>query len=261
MDPVWKPRLIALDLDGTLIAHSDRLPDDVAGAVRAAAGAGAVIVLATGRGWHATQWVADALGLPPGFHVCSNGAVTVSYPPVEIVEQVRFDPAEVLDRVLAEHPDALVATEEVGKGYLVNRPFPPGELGGLVRAVGLDRLAEEPVTRVIVRDPHGTDEEFKGLAHRLGLEGVSYSIGYTAWLDIAPEGVNKATALASVAGRLGVRASDVLAMGDGRNDLEMLRWAGRGVTFADSPPEVIAAADAVASPFPGGTVEELRRWA
>ena len=93
------------------------------------------------------------------------------------------------------------------------------------------------------------------------MAGVSYSIGYTAWLDIAPEGVNKATGLASVAERLRIDPADVLAIGDGRNDIEMLTWAGRGVTFADSPPEVIDAADAVVVPFAdGGTAAELRRW-
>jgi len=114
---------------------------------------------------------------------------------------------------------------------------------------------------VIVRDPHGSDADFFHLAHKLGLSGVSYSIGYTAWLDIAPEGVNKATGLASVAERLHLHPADVLAIGDGRNDIEMLAWAGRGVTFADAPPEVRAVADAVAAPFAdGGTAAELRRW-
>jgi hydroxymethylpyrimidine pyrophosphatase-like HAD family hydrolase len=53
----------------------------------------------------------------------------------------------------------------------------------------------------------------------------------------------------------------VLAFGDGRNDIEMLRWAGRGVAIGDAPPEVQQAADAVADPFAdGGPVAELRRW-
>jgi hydroxymethylpyrimidine pyrophosphatase-like HAD family hydrolase len=90
---------------------------------------------------------------------------------------------------------------------------------------------------------------------------VTYFVGWSAWLDIAPEGVNKATALAEVALGLGVPAADVLAFGDGRNDIEMLRWAGRGVAIGDAPGEVRQAADDVSVPFAdGGPVFELRRW-
>ena len=261
MTVVWKPKLVALDLDGTLVRHDDTVPDEIAAAVRDAAASGVHVVIATGRGWHGTVHHVDALGLPPGPHVSSNGAVLVTYPPLHVDEVVTFDPREAIARVLEEHPSALLGVEEVGRGYLVSKPFPPGELGGQVEVVTLERMAAHPATRLIVRDPEGSDDDFINLAHRLGLNGVGYSIGYTAWLDIAPEGVNKATGLASVVGRLGVRPADVLAIGDGRNDIEMLSWAGRGVTFADSPPEVIAAADAVVRPFAeGGTVDELRRW-
>lgn len=134
-------------------------------------------------------------------------------------------------------------------------------MGGRVEVVGLDDLGATPVSRLVVRDPDASDEEFLDLAERMGLEGVSYSIGYTAWLDIAPEGVDKTRGLALVAERLGVAAADVLAVGDGRNDLEMLRWAGRGVAMGDAPDEVRAVADAVTDPVAqGGLVRELRRW-
>ena len=97
--------------------------------------------------------------------------------------------------------------------------------------------------------------------HRLGLEGVSYSVGYTAWLDIAPHGVDKAHGLARVCARAGVAAADVLALGDGRNDIEMLAWAGRGVAMGGSPPELLAVADAVTGSLADhGLVAELGRW-
>ena len=82
---MWKPRLVALDLDGTLVAPDGSVPVDVAEAVQAASAAGAHVVLATGRGWHATRWLHDLLDLPAGPHVCSNGAVVVEYPPQRIV--------------------------------------------------------------------------------------------------------------------------------------------------------------------------------
>jgi len=258
---MWKPRLVALDLDGTLVAPDGSVPVDVAEAVQAASAAGAHVVLATGRGWHATRWLHDLLDLPAGPHVCSNGAVVVEYPPQRIIEKTTFDAREIVERVAREHPHCLLGTEVVGEGYLVSRAFPEGELGGDVEVVPLERLWAHAATRVIVRDPNGSDADFIDLAHHLGLTGVTYSIGYTAWLDIAPEGVTKATGLAYVADRLGVDAADVLAIGDGRNDIEMLSWAGRGVTFSDSPPEVLSAAVDVTAPFAeGGTADELRLW-
>jgi hydroxymethylpyrimidine pyrophosphatase-like HAD family hydrolase len=90
---------------------------------------------------------------------------------------------------------------------------------------------------------------------------VQYYVGYSAWLDIAPEGVTKAAGLDEVVRDLGIDPSDVLAVGDGRNDAEMLAWAGRGVAMGQAPLEVRQIADAVTGTFAeGGLVSELRRW-
>ena len=82
----------------------------------------------------------------------------------------------------------------------------------------------------------------------MGLHRVSYNVGWTAWLDIAPDGVNKATALERVRALHGVPRSRVMAVGDGRNDIDMLEWAsveGRGVAMGQAPDEVRAAANEV----------------
>lgn len=257
----FRPRLVALDIDGTLVDHDGSLPASVRAAVGRVVEAGVPVVLATGRSWHATRVIFDALELPPGPVVASNGAVRLSYPPMEIHELVTFDPADVVARVLREHPEASLAAEVVGQGYRVTRPFPDGDLHGHVEVVTVEELAATEVTRIVVRDPNASDGEFIALAERLGLHGVSYFVGWSAWLDIAPDGVNKATALAEVALGLGVRRRDVLAIGDGRNDIEMLAWAGRGVALGDAGHEVVRAADHVTAPFAeGGTVHELDRW-
>jgi hydroxymethylpyrimidine pyrophosphatase-like HAD family hydrolase len=87
------------------------------------------------------------------------------------------------------------------------------------------------------------------------------AVGYRAWLDIGPEGVSKASALVKVANRLGVVPEDCLAIGDGRNDVEMLLWAGRGVAVGQAPPEVEHAADDVTEPVTSdGAAVELERW-
>lgn len=257
----FSPQLVALDIDGTLVDHEDQLPDEVRQAVRRVVDAGVPVVLCTGRGWHATRPVFDALGLPPGYAVSSNGAVIVTYPPDEVIREVTFDPADVIDRVAELAPQALVATEVVGEGYRVSGHFPEGDLQGEVIVQSLEELKSRPVTRVTIRDPESDEESFLRLARRIGLHGVSYFIGWSAWLDIAPEGVHKATALAEVAALLGVEQGRVLAMGDGRNDIEMLQWAGRGVALGDAPAEVAAAADAVTGRFAdGGSAAELNRW-
>jgi hydroxymethylpyrimidine pyrophosphatase-like HAD family hydrolase len=257
----WRPRLVACDVDGTLVDHDGRLPTAVGEAIDLVVAAGVPVVLATGRSWHGTLPLVEEMGLPPGSSVCSNGAVIVRYPPEEIVKAVTFDPREVIKRVEQFAPGTLIAVEEVGRGYRLNNHFPGGDLTGEMIIEDVEQLSARPVTRIILRDPTRSDEDFVGLARHLGLDGVTYFVGWSAWLDIAPAGVNKATALAEVAAGLGLSAADVLAFGDGRNDIEMLRWAGRGIAIGGAPPEVQEAADDVSVPFEdGGPVFELRRW-
>lgn len=257
----FHPSLVALDVDGTLVDESNIVEPEVREAIQRVLDAGVGVILSTGRSWASALTVLEQLPDLRAEHVCSNGAVTVRYPPFEVVDLLTFDPRPVVDRILAEHPAALLAVEMVGRGYRVTEHFPEGELHGQIEQVDVDALAGESVTRVIVRDPNASEGEFIDLAHRLGLEGVTYSIGYTAWLDIAPEGVDKAHGLERACRRAGVRPADVLALGDGRNDIAMLAWAGRGVAMGNAPAEVLAAADAVTgSVAEGGLVAELARW-
>ena len=257
----WRPRLVALDIDGTVVDHDGALPEAVRKAVGRVLDADVPVVLATGRSWHGTRPVFDELGLPPGPSVASNGAVVVSYPPQEIRKAVTFDPREVIKKVVQFAPGTLIAVEEIGRGYRLNGHFPGGDLTGEMVIESIEQLSARPVTRIILRDPDRSDEDFTSLARHLGLQGVTYFVGWSAWLDIAPLGVNKASALQDVADDLGVDPTDVLAFGDGRNDIEMLRWAGRGVAIGDAPEDVQQAADVVTDTFAdGGPVAELFHW-
>jgi HAD superfamily hydrolase (TIGR01484 family) len=268
----WRPGLVALDIDGTLFGagHGSGVVDEtISPAVRAAvdrvADAGVPVVLATGRSTFGITRVLEMLELPRGreqaLTVASNGSVTFAYPPVEILTTETFDASEVV-RMLLEHvPDALVAVEEIGVGYRVNGHFPEGEITGQMVLQSVDELVAEPVTRVIIRDPDASEEDFVQLAEKIGLHGINYFIGWTAWLDLAPADVSKASGLASVCSRLGVDASDVLAIGDGRNDIEMLQWAGRGVAMGQATLSVQEAADDVtATVHDDGVALELSRW-
>jgi len=257
----WRPRLVALDIDGTLVDYGEQLTEKVAKAVAEVQAAGAHVVLSTGRSTFGITRIIEMLGLESGYCVASNGAVVFTYPPVEITTAVTFDPEPAVRLVLDRVPDALVAVEVIGRGYRANRMFPDGEITGEMWLESVDELVREPVTRVIIRDPGSSAEDFVALADELGLHGTNYFVGYTAWLDLAPEGVSKASALDLIATELGVDPADALAIGDGRNDLEMLRWAGRGVAMGQAPDEVKAAADAVAGTWDeDGAAYEMARW-
>lgn len=256
----FTPQLVALDIDGTLVDAFGVMPPEIRDAVQRISREGVIVVLSTGRSWLATKPVADHIGLPPGWHVSANGAMVVTYPELEIRHETRFDPSDVVRQVSEIAPHARIAVQD-GLHWRVNREFPPGELLGEVAVVPNDELASEHVSRVIIRDPDTTEEAFSELVGRLGLQEVSYFVGWSAWLDIAPKGIDKAFGLDMVCRELGIERKNVLAIGDGRNDIEMLEWAGRGVAMGDSPDEVKAAADHVTGDFADlGIVDELNRW-
>ncbi len=253
--------MVALDVDGTIVDWDNNMTPAVREAVRAVAASGVHVVLSTGRSVPGVMDAADKLGFEHGIAVASNGAVTFSYSPFEVLSKVTFDARETVKLLLDHVPDAAVAVEEIGRGYRINKPFPDGEITGEMILQSVEDLVAEPVTRVIIRSPDQSAEEFIELAERLGLHGTNYFVGYTAWLDLAPSGVTKASGLDSVATRLGVEQSRVLAIGDGRNDLEMLRWAGRGVAMGGAPVEVQDAADDVTETVDNdGVAMELARW-
>lgn len=257
--------LVALDIDGTLLGHDGSVSDAMIGAVRDLLEDGTHIVLSTGRSIPAVTPIIDAFGLPPGWAVCSNGAVTMRYESAteyEIADIVTFDPGPTLRRLREHAPDALFAVEEVGSGFKLSEPFPMGELSGDHTVVPFEELCETPASRVTVRDPQKSAADFHELVRRSGLHGVSYAVGWTAWLDISPDGVSKASALDVVRQRLRVEESATLAAGDGHNDIEMLGWAEYGVAMGDADDVTRAAADYVTGPVSeDGLVPVLRSFA
>jgi len=250
--------LLALDIDGTIVDWDEQLSPRVRDAIRAADAAGHHVVLATGRSLQGMLVVARALGLSHGWAVCSNGAVTVRLDPdlprgYRVGDVVTFDPAPALRLLRDFLPEALFYVEgaDVERTRLVSAPFPHGELTGAVEVVSFEQLLHVPATRVVVRSVDHTSEEFGELVARAGLHGVSYAVGWTAWLDLAPEGVSKASALEVVRARLRVSREQTLAVGDGSNDLEMFAWAHHAVAMGQARRHVLQAADEIT-----GTVTE-----
>lgn len=251
-----EPWLVALDIDGTLVTYDDVLTDAVRDAVGRVREAGHHVVLASGRSLIAMLPLAAELGLTEGPLVASNGAVTVRLDPGEpggyaLHEVVTFNPEPVL-RLLREHvPRARFAVEDVGIGFRLDQLFPDGELHGEHQVVEFEELWAREVTRVVVRSPEETSDDFHRLAGELGFEDVTYAVGWSAWMDIAPQGVSKASGLEKVRAGLGVPPERTIAVGDGRNDLDMLRWAARGVAMGHADEVVRGTADEVT-----GTVDE-----
>ncbi len=245
-----QPHLVALDVDGTTINHAGVLSPAVRDAVHDVLAAGHQVIIATGRSIPATTEILAELGIDTGYAVCSNGAVTLALDPEEpqgfrIIEAVTFDPAPALNLLRHEWPDAVIAVEDLGVGFKLSAPFPDGELQGELTVVPWEELVAEPVTRVTFRSPSGTAEDFLELTERIGLHGVNYAVGFSAWLDLNPEGVSKGSALEILRRRLDIEPRHTLAVGDQRNDLEMLHWAARGVAMGNAPDEVKAAANEV----------------
>ncbi len=257
-------KLIALDIDGTLVTYDEVLSDDARDAVAAVRAAGHYVVLASGRSLIAMTPVAAELKIEDSWIVASNGAVTARIDATAdmgyTLERVEtFDPEPVLRMLKEELPHARYAVEDVGVGFRMTELFPEGELNGEHRVVDFEDLWAADVTRVVVRSPGETSAEFHEIAARLGFDDVTYAVGWSAWMDIAPQGVTKASALEVVRKELGVAAESTVAVGDGSNDIDMLRWAGRGVAMGHASETVRAAADEVTGSIDGdGVVEVLR---
>jgi hydroxymethylpyrimidine pyrophosphatase-like HAD family hydrolase len=270
-----EPWLIALDVDGTILQEDGTLTDAVRAAIGAVRDQGHEVMLATGRSVSMTLPVLDQLGITPRYVVCANGAVVLRRDPVAPVGYARdhvetFDPTEVLTTIRGHLGEASYAVEDAEGVFRYTGNFPDGALAVSSRKVEFGDLLGVAATRVVVLSPGHAIEDFLAIVERMGLHKVTYNVGWTAWLDIAPDGVNKATGLERVRAALGIPASRVLTAGDGRNDIDMLEWtaAGGGVAVAmgQAPPEVAEAAtevtgtdladglaDALSRHFPGLT--------
>lgn len=246
--------MIALDIDGTLVHDDGYLSPAVVQEVQRVRDLGHLVVVATGRSAANAFPVIKDIGILDGHAVASNGAVTIlldedherGFTPTEVIT---FDPTDVLTQLIESLPNAHFAVEKADGTYLFHRHFPAYALGDNNIETPLEDLVKHEVSRVVVLSPDQEVEEFLDAVARVGLHSVSYAIGYTAWLDISPLGVTKSSALEKLRAKAGIRPDQVIAVGDGRNDINMFEWAqaGGGIGFAmgQGPDEVKAAAAAV----------------
>ncbi|WP_442577147.1 HAD family hydrolase [Microbacterium sp. F51-2R] len=259
--------LVVLDIDGTILLADETLSPGVVDAVEHAHRAGHEVMLATGRSWEGTRGILIALGIAPEFVVCSNGAVIMRRVEGDEADYERFhvekfDATEVLTLLRQHLPDARYMVELPDGRRLYTEYLEDWNLVD-ARRVSFEELTAQPVCRVVVVSPGQSEQDFVDLVERIGLNQVSYAVGWTAWLDIAPKGVDKSTALERVREWLGFDPAHVLVIGDGRNDVGMFEWArengGRAVAMAQGPQEVRDAANEVTRSVEAGGVAAVLR--
>lgn len=242
--------LIALDVDGTILHHSGKLSDAVATALRSHLDAGTHVVLATGRGPWAVKPVLEVCGITNSLVVSSNGAITLhvedDYEDLEILNAVTFDAAHALLTVRELIPEALIMVEDSQGVRRVTGKFPNGEMIGNPEVVPFEELLGIPATCVTIRAPEMDPAQMENVFAAAKLHGVTYAIGWTSWVDLAPEGISKASALERVREHYGVSPFATVAVGDGNNDIEMLDWASWSVAMGQASESTRSHANAVA---------------
>lgn len=272
MHAVRSPRLVASDVDGTLLGHDETASARTRTVLGRMAEAGVPLVLATGRPPRWVPMVCDAIGLR-GLCVAANGAVLYDAAADRVLDAAtlgRAELAEVVAGVRAAVPGCGLAVERVGSGafdrpreqflsepaYRHAWPHPDDT------RVDPDELLRAPVVKVLARHPtRSSDAMAAAVREHVGhLVDVTFSAS-GGLVECSATGVTKARGLALAAQRLGVEAVDVVAFGDMPNDLDMLGWAGHGVAVANAHPTVLAAADeVVGSNLDDGVASVLERW-
>lgn len=258
IDGLWgrTPRLIALDLDGTLVPQSEGIAPGVVEAIERVTSAGAHVVAATGRSLSTTGYVARAAGMHE-FAVVSNGAMLVTIDPEEVMHALTFDASGVLEALMSSVPGATFAVERTDGVFLTSRHFIDGGVSLDIREVDPQELGAEPVVRVIVRSDEHLDSGLGHIAADFDMHSISFGVTDVAWLDLGRKDVNKATGLQGLCARLEIDREDVLAIGDSMNDIEMLQWAGCSVAMGSARPQIQELADHVTGSVPGAGVVQV----
>jgi hydroxymethylpyrimidine pyrophosphatase-like HAD family hydrolase len=267
---VQAPRLVATDVDGTLLDTDERVPPRAAAAIGRLVTAGVGFVLVTGR---PPRWIPPVVEQLPQVRlaVCANGGVLYDAAEDRVLWARMLAPdvlAELADAVDATLPGSRLAVERVPTGAHDELPFVAEPEYRHAWAPGAGMLAprpellSRPAVKLLVRHPHlSSDAMVAALAPVLGQKAdLTFSMG-RGLVEISPPGVTKASGLAEVAQWHGVEAAHVVAFGDMPNDLAMLRWAGHGVAMGNAHPALLEVADEVtASNADDGLALVLERW-
>ncbi|WP_331272290.1 Cof-type HAD-IIB family hydrolase [Motilibacter aurantiacus] len=242
-------RLVASDLDGTLVRSDGTISARTVDALRAVEENGGTVVFVTGRPPRWMAEVAQATG-HTGLAVCANGALLYDLHSERVVERfpLAAETARETVRVLrhAMHDLHFAVESEHGFGleptYRTRYSLPAD-----VRVAAVEELLTDPVVKLLVRSSDRSSDELLAAARDVLGDTVTATHstpgGNGALLEISAAGVSKATTLARLCAARGVRAEEVVAFGDMPNDLPMLAWAGTSYAVANAHPDVLAAVD------------------
>jgi Cof subfamily protein (haloacid dehalogenase superfamily) len=272
-------RLVALDLDGTLLDERGHVPADNLAALAAAARQGVHLVVVTGRSYPFALQAVEALPDPLTL-IAYNGAVArVRGGGTLAVRHLAPDTARrVLEATRPWRASTLMQFDRDGAGQTVFDRLswePPNRRGyyerirHLVRAVDdlETALDEDPPVQVAFNG--GTREMSEVVAaigtvdaqHAMAVSVTSYPRRDFTLVDVNAAGATKGPALADIARHLGVARHEVFAIGDNHNDVDMLRWAGTAVVMGNAEPEVLALGLPVTAPnSEAGVAQALRRY-
>ncbi|MFF3713349.1 HAD family hydrolase [Streptomyces phaeochromogenes] len=240
-------KLVATDLDGTLLRSDDTVSERTREALAAATAAGAAHLVVTGRAVPWTRHILDELGYE-GLAVCGQGAQLYDAGAHRLLTSVTLDrqvaglalakiEAEVGPLAVAASRDGIDGDVLIGAGYRVL---------GQLKAVPFTDVAElwaAPLTKMYIQHPELTDDELAAAARAAAGGLVSVVMAGEGIVEILPLGLSKATGLSLAARRLGVKAADTIAFGDMPNDIPMFAWSAHGVAMANAHEELKAVAD------------------
>jgi Cof subfamily protein (haloacid dehalogenase superfamily) len=247
-DDLRPPRLIATDLDGTLVRDDGTISARTRSAVLAAQHAGSVFVMVTARPPRWLHDLADLVG-EHGVAIVANGAILYDVVRRQAIRTRMIDPAvalEVAQAIRAEIPEVEFAIERSDRygqepQYLNRWPKPDDTL-----VAGIEVLLSEPAAKLLVRHPSWHSDELLARISPVvaGRVTASHS-GGTSLVEISASGVSKAAMLADFAATQGISANESIAFGDSINDLPMLAWAGTSYGVANAHADVLAMVDEV----------------
>jgi Cof subfamily protein (haloacid dehalogenase superfamily) len=238
-------RLVATDLDGTIIRADGTVSPRVMAAISAVEELGLPVVFVTGR---PPRWMEGVAHLPSlhGIAICANGALVYDLRNETVLERFDLEPhiaLETVRRLRAVMPLAVFAAE-TADGFFHERAYVPRQPGGDTVQVEVgEELFSTPVAKLLVRDESSSGDQMLAVALQAvgDLATVTHSNPRDCLLEISAAGVTKATTLARVAAEHGVEADGVLAFGDQPNDVAMLTWAGTSYAMRGGHPDVLDA--------------------
>ncbi len=243
-------KLVATDLDGTLLRSDESVSTRTRAALKAACAQGAAHIVVTGRSVPWTKHILAGLDYH-GLAVCCQGAQVYHAGEQRLLTSVTLDrqlaglavariEAELGPLVMAAALDGIDGEVLVGPGFR--------ERGGRLpsRHVGeTAQLWTAPLNKLYLQHPALSDDELAQAAQRLAGDLVGVLLSGPGIVELVPLGLHKGKGLTLAARRLGVHASETIAFGDMPNDLPMFAWAAYGVAMANAHEELRSVADEV----------------